>query len=110
MNVRRGLARVAVLAVPYFAWWAYRGWTSYHNEVAYMILRQQASTAHIENGGEHNLQAERDWFYAAKDAHEMFEQSLVWGLYVPLGAILALALAYWVYRGFSPVPDTGPNK
>lgn len=110
MEIRRGLARVAILAIPYFAWWAYRSWTSYNNEVAYMLLRQQASTAHMNYGGEHNSQAERQWLYAAKEAHDLFEQSLLWGLYIPVGAILTLGLVYWIYRGFKPLSGAGPNK
>lgn len=101
MDLGRGLRRVALLLVPYVGWWAYRGWTSYRDVEAFEISRQAALRSQ-------NYHAESSYFYARQAAEEAFRQSILWGLYVPAGLIVALALLYWVYRGFRPGP--GPNK
>jgi hypothetical protein len=101
VDLGRGLRRLSLLLVPYLGWWAYRGWASYHEAAAFEIARQNASQ-------ELNYGAESGYFYARQAAEEVFRQSLLWGLYVPAGLIVALALIYWVYRGFRP--RSGPNK
>ncbi len=103
MDLGRGLRRVGLLLVPYFGWWAYRGWTSYQDMKAFEIDRQEV--LHSQNYG-----AESSYFYAGQAAREAYRQSLVWGIYVPAGLIAALALLYWVYRGFKPERTPGPNK
>lgn len=101
MDLERGLRRAAFLLVPYLGWWAYRGWTSYRDVEAFEISRQAAMRSQ-------NYDAESSYFYARQAAEEALRQSIVWGLYVPAGVIVALALLYWVYRSFRP--RSGPNK
>ena len=101
MDLGRGLRRVALLLVPYVGWWVYRGWASYRDAAALDIARQNALQSL-------NYEAESGYFYAKEAAEEALRQSLLWGLYVPAGLILALTLIYWVYRGFWP--RHGSNK
>jgi hypothetical protein len=103
MDLGRGLRRVALLLVPYVGWWAYRGWTSYRDAKAFEIGRQEALRSH-------DYGAESTYFYAGQAAKEAFRQSLVWGVYVPAGLIVALALLYWVYRGFRAKRTSGPKR
>ena len=95
LRIRKGFARIALLFVPYFAWWAYQGRTNYQASEAYEELRQQAMQAG-------NFQAESAWFSARNNAIDAFEQSLLWGVYIPAGLLAAIAISYWVYRGFRP--------
>jgi len=52
MNFRRGLLRIAILTLPYFGWWAYKGWESYDALWEARGLREEALAAD-------NLDAER---------------------------------------------------
>jgi len=93
MSLRRGTTRLAALAIPYFTWWAYRGWASYCDEHTYRALREEALAAQ-------NLDAESAWHYAGQAANEAFHQSIFWGAYVPAALAVTLALSFWLYRGF----------
>jgi hypothetical protein len=95
MNARRELARFGVVLIPYMAWWGWRGLTAERSQNQFQDLRSQAM-----NAGD--LQSESAYFYAAREAGEIVQQSLVWGLFIPLGAVAGVCITWWVFNGFKP--------
>lgn len=78
MNIRKGLYRLAIaIGVPYFGFWGLVAFVQYgrYND-PYGSPTQQSS------------------------ASEILGLALWWGLILPLLLVTALAIGYWVYRGF----------
>lgn len=96
MDLGRGLRRVALLLVPYFGWWAYRGWTSFQDMKAY----EKAYDIAYEMSSKHGIGSAGGWPSLISQARADLDQSLLWGAYIPAGLIVGLILVYWVYRGF----------
>ena len=43
-------------------------------------------------------------FYTGLAAKRALEQSMLWGVYVPLALLMCAGVAVWIYRGFKPKP------
>jgi len=95
-NLRRGLKRLAIaIAVPWFGWWAFWGWAGYRN---YSYASEHMAEALRKQDG--------FWinFYSQMniDSMQMMGSAVVYGVGLPIVALIVIAVAYWVYRGFKP--------
>lgn len=95
-NKRRGFGRLgAVVAVLYFGWW---GLTYRAGSLAvpkYLRMSNEAA----DKGYWHTSSI---WLKSAGDAQTDIENSIIWGLVVPLLILLIGGLLYWLNRGFKP--------
>jgi len=92
VNVQKGAARVSLLLIPYMGWWGWRGYSAAQDQVAAEQMRSAAMRAG-------SMESESAWFYSAQASGEVVKQSLLWGLYVPVGIIAGALLMWWVYSG-----------
>jgi hypothetical protein len=99
-NRRRGFIRLGIVAAGvYFGWWALQGWYASYRLPGYLRLSQEATD-------KHDWDLSTLWVRYANDASADINESVVWGIAVPLGvvffALIAGLLLYWIHRGFRP--------
>jgi len=94
-NRQKGLRRLAIaIAVPYFGWWAFFGVSSYIGYGSYQArINSPAGRSDI------GMQVLHEGFSRILNG---MAESIIWGIFVPLIAILIVTIILWVYRGFRP--------
>lgn len=100
MNRRRGLTRLAfAVGIPYFGWWALTARSAWETMPQYLKLSDIAAKK-----GDWDMAG--IWMQRVNDANAALTRSLLWGVVVPVIALILGAIAYWVYRGFKPRDPT----
>ncbi len=103
VNYRKGFTRLAVATgVPYFGLLALSGYLSCSAHTRYLKLGSEA----ILKGDQRSW---RVWTDYAAEAQDQCTASMVWGVAVPIIAVIVAALGYWVYRGFKPRAANSPS-
>lgn len=94
MNKRKGLRRLALaVGLPYFGWWALIG------KINYDVVR--STEARIsKSSAEANSDEMASLFRLNALANTNLTEAITWGVFVPVVALIVVAVGYWIYRGF----------
>jgi hypothetical protein len=96
MNRRKGLTRLALaVGIPYFGWWGLTYWGASSSQPRYLQWSHEAA----EKG---DWSMATIWMQRVNETSADINRSLLWGVVVPILALIVGALAFWVYRGFKP--------
>lgn len=98
MNKRRGFTRLALaFGIPYFGFWALT-W-----QLASSALPRHLQWS-IEATNRGEWRTAGIWMEHVNGDSAAVERSLLWGIIIPIAALIVGALVYWVYRGFRSTP------
>lgn len=94
MRSRKGWKRLAIaLGVPYFGFWAFM---LEANSIGYQRSLERALRA-FEDGDSLGFQVNGSM---ASSNSDMINLAIIWGIVVPIAALIIWAIVRWVYRGF----------
>lgn len=95
-NRRRGFMRLGLaVGVLYFGWWGLTYWLASNALPKYLRWSGEASA-------KGDWKASTIWMQSANDAGATMNQSLLWGVAVPIVLLIIGGLIYWIHRGFKP--------
>ena len=91
---RKGLIRAGIFAaVVYFGWWALLYWMSASAEPHYLQLSREAAD-------KTDWHMSGVWMGEAMKMGDQMVESGVWGILVPIIALIIAGIVFWMHRGF----------